>query len=120
MYLVIVDPQVALYRYLEVGKRMGYRLLVLAKDPVTCQKGETKYKLELSRPASSDIDELIECDTGSASAILSALLPFQGHIAGLIPGDDPYVPATFEAGRALGFDYALPEDAVCQQLKTAM
>ncbi len=120
MYLVVVDPQVALYRYLEIGKRMGYHLLVLAKDPIACRAGEAKYNSELSRPASTYLDELIQCDTSSASSILTAVLPFQGQIAGFIPGDDPYVPATFEAGRVLGFDYALPEDAVCQQLKTAM
>jgi biotin carboxylase len=119
MYLVVVDPQVSLYRYLAVGKRLGYRLLVLAKDSDASRAGEEQYNRETGLK-STNIDKLLECDTGDAESIVKALAPFRQEIAGLIPGDDPYVPATFEAGRLLGFDYAPPEDSICQQLKTAM
>ncbi|MBV9427086.1 MAG: ATP-grasp domain-containing protein [Bradyrhizobiaceae bacterium] len=120
MHLVIVDPQVSFYRYLIVSKRLGYRTLVLTRDPTACRLGEAEYNRELEASNASAIDELVQCDTGSASSIIAALEPFHGEIAGLIPGDDPYVPVTFEAGRRLGFDYSPPEDAICQQLKTSM
>ncbi|SHF15799.1 ATP-grasp domain-containing protein [Streptoalloteichus hindustanus] len=131
--LVVVDPQVALFRYLAVARRKGYRTVVLALDPGFCRVEEARHnRAAFGMDAVTDtatiagvgttshIDTLIQCDTGSASAIRDALAPFAGRIAGLLPGDDPYIPATFEAGRALGFDCPPPADAVCQQSKSAM
>jgi hypothetical protein len=119
-YLVLVDPQDVLFRYLEGAQRKGFRTLVLALDPQATRAGERRYNTDALSCAESRIDLLVECDTGRAEAIVRALEPFMGQVAGLLPGDDAYVPSALAAGRAMGFDYAAPQDAVCQQSKSAM
>src|SRR3989442_646233 len=52
-YLVVVDPQVALFRYLEVARRKGYRTLVLALDPHACRSAESKHNRETPSKAST-------------------------------------------------------------------
>lgn len=119
-YLVIVDPQDVLFRYLEIALRKGFRTLVLALDPAACHASERRYNELAYGSANSRIDRLIQCNTGNANDIVRALEPAAGQIAGLLPGDDANVPATFAAGRAMGFDCATAQDAVCQQSKSAM
>lgn len=117
--LVIIEPHAALFRYLEVAQR-NYRTLVLSSNPEACLRGELKYNNSMARSSTSHIDEIVKCDTGHSESMLEALLPFQKQIEGVVAGEDSFVPAAADLGKALGFDYTDPGDAVCLHLKTAM
>jgi biotin carboxylase len=118
-FLVIVEPHAALYRYLEVAQQ-NYRALVLSSNPGSTLRGEAKYNRSMTRSETSHIDRIIECDTGSSAAMLEALQPFQKQIAGILAGEDSFVPVCAELGGALGFNYTDASDSICLHLKTAM
>lgn len=120
MYLVVVDPHSPLYDYLDAAHRKGLRTLVLAPDLAACRRQEANHNRHAGHRPQTQIDELVQCNVASSSAILAALEPYRGRIAGLLPGSETNVTETFEAGTALGFDCAGPEDARSQHVKTAM
>lgn len=117
-FIVLVEPHFALYRYCEIIQRR-YKTLVLTIDPDACLASEEHYNHQW-HIADSHIDELVKYDSVDVDSMLRALEPYRGRIAGVLPGDDSFVPIAAHLGRALGFDCALPEDAECQHLKTAM
>ncbi|HWN43554.1 MAG TPA: ATP-grasp domain-containing protein [Thermoanaerobaculia bacterium] len=119
-FVVVVEPHFALYRYLRVIHHKGYKTLVLALDPDSTLAAEKKNDLRVGGSGGSQIDELVRYETLSVDSMMKALEPYRGRIAGVVAGEDSAVPIAAELGRALGFDYALPEDARCQHLKTAM
>jgi biotin carboxylase len=120
MYLAIIEPHEALYRYLEVAKRKGYQTLVVTSDPASSAQGEEKYNLSIRGTHVSRIDKFLTCDVGSAASVLQTLMPLKNKIKGIVAGHEIFVPLVAEIGVQLGFDYAPSEDAICQQLKTAM
>ena len=120
MYLAIVEPHEALYRYLEVAKRKKLKTLVVTSDATSSAQGEEKYNLSIRGSHTSHIDKFVTCDVGSARSVLDALMPLKKEIKGIVAGHEIFVPLVAEVGVNLGFDYAPPEDAICQQLKTAM
>ena len=120
MYLALVDPHAALYRYLSVARRKGYRTLVLTADPVACRMQEAHNNLDGATHGTSQMDKVLTCNPTSADDIVHALEPMRHEVAGLLPGNETSVAATFQAGRGLGFDCARSIDAPCQQVKTDM
>lgn len=122
MYLAVIDPHAPFDAYLAAARRKGFRTLVLAPDATACRRQEAdRFRVTSPfRSTRTEIDDLVECDVSSTSALLAALEPYRGRIAGLLPGTETAVTETFEAGTALGFDYAAPDDARCQHVKTAM
>ncbi len=120
MYFAVIEPHEALYRYLEVAKRKGYQTMVVTSDPTSSGQGEEKYNLSIRGSHTSRIDKFVTCDVGNAESMLEALMPLKKQIAGIVAGHEIFVPLAAEVGTKMGFDYAAPEDAICQQLKTAM
>jgi biotin carboxylase len=118
-FLVFVEPHAALFRYLEIAQQ-NYRTLILTSNPDSCRAGEHKYNHSMARAQSSHIDQIVECDTGHSETMLEALQPFGERIAGVLAGEDSFVPVSAELGTALGFDYTEASDAICLHLKTAM
>lgn len=117
--LVIIEPTRAQYRYLAVAQR-EFQTLVLTSDPDACLRGEQEYNRTITDSDQSHIDELIKCDTTSSEDMQRALQLRRTRVAGVVAGEDTFISATAKLGAAMGFDYAKPEDALCQHLKTAM
>jgi len=121
MYFVIVEPHAALYRYLPVAHKKGYKTLVLSAKPEECRAGEASYYVQAGHhDQPSMIDELIECNTAAPEDIVAALTPLRDTVAGILPGSETAVTPTFQAAAALGFDGPRPEDALCLHVKSAM
>ncbi len=120
MYLAIIEPHEALFRYFEVAKRKGYQTLVVTSDVESSKKDEEKYNLSIRGSHVCRMDKFVICDVGDPKSVLDALTPLKKQIAGIVAGHEIFVPLVAEVGAALGFDYAKREDATCQQLKTAM
>jgi hypothetical protein len=118
-YLVIVEPNVSLYRYLEIAHRR-YRTLVLCADPNDCLVREREYHSSLGYPEVSQIDRFIQCDTSSVAAMRRALEPLRSEIAGVLSAHEFFIPVVTELGWSMGFDCAKPEDAITHRLKSAM
>lgn len=118
--VVVIEPHFALYRYLQVIHDKGYRTMVLAIDPASARAGEAKNDLRMGGGHESRIDELVPYESLTVESLLKAVAPYSDRIAGVVAGEDAAVPIAAELGGALGFDYARPEDARCQHLKTAM
>jgi formate-dependent phosphoribosylglycinamide formyltransferase (GAR transformylase) len=108
-----------MFRYLEVA-RPRFRTLLLAPNAEECKAEERKVQRDRGKPEVSQIDHLIECDTANVEAMLTALEPVRTQVAGVLAGDDHFVPVTAQLGRRLGFPYAADEDAIAQQRKSAM
>lgn len=117
--IVFIEPHAALFRYLDVA-RDRFRILVLTADSAACREEERGVQSELGKPGDSWIDCSIECDTTSVDQMLEALAPFYREIAGILAGDDPFVPVAAQLGTRLGFDYSSAEDALAQQRKSRM
>jgi biotin carboxylase len=120
MYLAIIEPHDIMFHYLEVAKRKGYQTLVVTSDAKSSRQDDEQYHRTIHAPYVSRVDRFITCDIGNVKSVVDALMPLKSQIAGIVAGHDILVPLTAEVGIALGFDYAPPEDATCQQLKTAM
>jgi hypothetical protein len=120
MYLVVVAPHHALYRYFGVAKRKGYSTLALTHDKTSCLAYEKHYHQMTNTGDASEIDELAECRVLSPDSILAALKPYRGQVAGIVPGDESVVSSTFAAAAALGFDGAKPEDVPGLHIEKAM
>lgn len=118
-YLVFIEPHAALFRYLEVA-RPRFQIVVLTPDACACRAEERKVQTEMGKTQVSWIDHIIECDTTSVDAMLAALRPVRREIAGVLAGDDPFVPVAAQVGTRLGFDCAGDQDAIAQQHKSAM
>ena len=118
--LVIVEPQMALFHYLEVAHRRGFETVVLSSNPDACRAGEREHNHAFAGTEASHIDDLLECATGNPTSILGALAGLRAPIAGIVAGDDHFVPVTAAVGRALGFEYAPEGDALAQQRKSDM
>jgi biotin carboxylase len=93
---------------------------VLTPNKVYCRAEERQVQAEMGEPAESWIDRLIECDTTSVEGMLAVLDPIRQGIAGVLAGDDPFVPVAAKVGTRLGFPYSSDEDAIAQQRKSAM
>ena len=119
-FVVVVEPHFALYRYLKIIREQGYKTLVLTSDPRASLAGEQRHNRRLEGYKDSRIDQLVQYETQEVESLVRALRPFRGQIAGVVAGEDSTVPIAADLGRALGFDYALPEDARCQHAKTKM
>lgn len=128
-YLVIVEPTHTLFRYLRIARQQGLRTLVLTRDPEGARVREAAHYADTGEGEAagpgfgaeqSRIDETVRCDVTSSAAIVAALAPYAGRVAGILPGDEVFVPPALAAGSALGFDCAAPEDARCQHVKSAM
>ncbi len=117
--VAIVEPQAALVRYLRVAHRR-FETIVLARNPDKCRSRERYFNASLGLPLHSDIDRIIECDTGSVDDMYQALYPLRDTIAGVVAGDDLFVPMAAALGRRLNFDYAGPADTLAQRVKSAM
>ena len=117
--LVIVEPHAALFRYLHIA-RQRFRVVVLANRPDKCLQQERYFTRSTGMPTGTQLDRLIQCNTTDVDAMVQALAPWRESVAGILAGDDVFVPISAELGRRFGFDYALKEDAVTQHLKTAM
>jgi biotin carboxylase len=119
-YIVIVEPHFALLRYLQVIQRR-YRTLVLTHNPQALREAESKYNENpwVAREKSA-IDVLVAYEAVDVASMVRALRPFDKQLAGVIAGDDAFVPLAEQVGYALGFDYARPADAECHHIKTAM
>jgi len=118
-FMIFIEPHAALFRYLEVA-RHRFQTLVLTLDASECRAEERRVQVEMGKPEMSWIHRLIECDTTSVDAMLAALDPVRGDIAGVLAGDDPFVPVAAQLGTRLGFPYASDDDAIAQQRKSAM
>jgi biotin carboxylase len=118
-YLVIVEPYVSFYRYLQIAHRR-FRTLVLSANPDDCLVRERKYSSSIGQPETSHIDRFIQCNTADVSAMCRALEPLRSEIAGVLAGHESSVAVATELGWSLGFDYAKPEDAITHRLKSAM
>ncbi len=118
--IVVIEPHFALLRYLQVAQRQ-YRTLVLTHNGSAIREAERKYNENswVARDKSA-IDVVVEYDSADVASMVRALRPFDGKIAGVIAGDDAFVPLAEQVGYALGFDYARPADAECHHVKTAM
>src|SRR5690349_7629323 len=95
--LVFIEPHAALFRYLEVA-RSRFQTLVLAPDAAACRAEERSVQIQMDKPPASWIDRLIECDTTSVDAMLAVLRPIRDEIAGVLAGDDPFVPVAAQVG----------------------
>ncbi len=118
-YVVFIEPHAALFRYLEVaGRRFG--VVVLTLDASKCRAEERRVYGEMGKAPASRIDRILECDITRVEAMLDALRLIRGDIAGVLPGDDPFVPVAAQLATRLGFHSASDEDAIAQQHKSAM
>lgn len=120
MYLAIVAPHYALYRYFGAAKKKGYQTLALTHDADDCLTQETRFHAWTHTPDVSEIDKLLVGRVLSADAIVESLAPYRDEIAGILPGNEAVVPSTLKAAGALGFRAPRPEDAECQHVKSAM
>jgi biotin carboxylase len=118
--LVIVEPTDSFFHYLEVAHEHGFDTVVLSGSPETCRHRERVFNHSLADCDVSRIDHLLSCNPGDAGSVVASIRQFGRPVAGLIAGDDHFVPVVAAAGRALGFNYALPEDALAQQRKSLM
>lgn len=117
--MVFIEPDTALFRYLEVARKR-FRTVVMTRDSVRCRSEERKALEDMRKSEASNIDTLLECDVTSGDALFEALQNYRGSIAGVLAGDDPFVPVAASLGRQLGFDYAPEADAMAQQRKSLM
>ncbi len=119
-YIVVVEPHFALLRYLQVIRRR-YRTLVLTHNPQALREAERKYNENpwVAREQSA-IDAMVAYESVDVASMVRALRAFDKQLAGVIAGDDAFVPLAEQVGYALGFDYARPTDAECHHVKTAM
>ncbi|MBV9427091.1 MAG: ATP-grasp domain-containing protein [Bradyrhizobiaceae bacterium] len=119
-YIVVVEPHFALLRYLQIAQRR-YRTLVLTHNPEAMKEAERMYNQDpwVARDRSA-IDMLVPYQSVDVASMVRALRPLDGQVAGVVAGDDAFVPLAEQLGYALGFDVARPTDADCHHLKTAM
>lgn len=119
-YIVVIEPHFALLRYLQVVQKR-YRTLVLTHNPQAIREAERKYNENpwVAREKSA-IDALVAYETVDVASMVRALRSYDKQLAGIISGDDAFVPLAEQVGYALGFDYARPPDAECHHIKTAM
>lgn len=120
MYLAVVGPHYALFRYFGAAKRRGLKTLALTHDADNCRAQESEYHAWTHTPDVTEIDTLLVGSVLSPDAIIEALTPYRAEIAGILPGDEEVVPQVLQAATALGFDGPDPEDARCQHIKSAM
>ena len=120
-YLVIVDPVSHFFRYVTAAKAKGLNALVLASNEKVCRAEEGGYaRMVDDYPEGKVIDVFLAYRADDDASAIEALAPYRGHIAGCVAGDEVTVASTARLGRALGFPYALPGDAKCQQIKSLM
>jgi biotin carboxylase len=117
--LVFIEPDTALFRYLEIARRR-FHTVVLTRDAARCESEERKACLDRGKSEESNIDTLLECDITSTDAMFDALKNSPTSVAGVLAGDDPFVPVAAALGRRFGFDYAPEADALAQQRKSSM
>ena len=120
-YLVIVDPVAHFFRYVSSARAKGLKVLALSANPEVCRAEEKGHaKMDSDYPAEGAIDVLLNYQADDVASALEALEPFEHQIAGVVAGDEVTVASTAQIGRKLGFSYAAPEDAACQQIKSLM
>ena len=117
--LVIVEPEAALLRYARVAHRR-FHTIVLTANSRKCLVREQRFNASLDLLEESHIDQIIECDVSDIQEMHRALVLSHRDIAGIVAGDDTQVPSAAALGRKFSFDYALPEDAIAQRVKTHM
>jgi biotin carboxylase len=121
VYLVVVDPHYALYRYHDTAKAKGLDTIALHTDAKACREQELRYRKLAGVPRDgSAIDKIIECNVYDADAVLAALRPFADQIVGMVAGNEDAVPSCAKAAAALGFEATSPEDADCLHDKRLM
>jgi len=120
-YLVIVDPVSHFFRYVTAAKAKGLKALVLSSNEKVCRAEEAGYsRMVDDYPIDSAIDVFLTYTADDDASAIDALVPYRDQIAGIVAGDEVTVASTARLGRALGFAYALPDDAKCQQIKSLM
>lgn len=119
-WLAVVEPDAALFRYLEIAHSRDLPTLVLTSNAERCRAEEEDYNHTFIDVDASHIDRLVECDPGNPDAVLKAIHGTSLPVAGVVAGDDHFVPIVASVGRSLGFDYSEPADARAQQRKSDM
>jgi biotin carboxylase len=119
MYVVIVEPRLAMHRYLEIA-RQQCDTIVVTHDTEHCLRAEADYRREAGLPEGTEIDRIVECDTKDPRAVLAAIEPFRGEVCAVLPADEPVVSVSAAIARGLGLPGPDPDDAVCQHIKTHM
>jgi biotin carboxylase len=118
--LVIVDPVAHFFRYATAARAKGLRVLVLSSNAKVCRAEEAGYARMVDDYPKDAIDVFLTYEANNDASALDALAAHAGRIAGMVAGDEVTVASTARLGRALGFPYALPKDAKCQQIKSLM
>ncbi|WP_162901652.1 ATP-grasp domain-containing protein [Breoghania sp. L-A4] len=119
-FIAILDPGTAHFRYLRSAREMGYKTIVMSADPDAYRAEQALYKQRVPEYDEAWTDVFVPYDSPDPDTLTRLLEPYRGRIAGVIAGDEFPVPAAARLGRALGFNYATPEDADCQRDKSAM
>src|SRR5271165_4378309 len=104
-FVVFIEPHAALFRYLAVARRR-FRTLVLTPNADQCAAELQRVQQDMGQPGHPWIDMLMECDTTNVEAMFDRLQPCRSVVAGVLAGDDPFVPVAAQLGLLFGFDYA--------------
>lgn len=118
--IVIVDPVAHFFRYVPAARKRGLKVLVLTADPDLCRAEEVAYASAAGDYPEDWVGRFVPYEAGDDDSAFAALEPYRNRIRGLVAGDEVSVALTARIGGRLGFPYASPEDAECQQIKSAM
>lgn len=107
MYLVIIDPIPETFRHFEEA-RSRYETLVVTRDVTASLDDESAHRRQAGKPEGTEIDRIVECDTGDAAVVLGAIEHFRGEIAGVMAGDERSVRVASAVGQRLGLARGSP------------
>lgn len=119
-YLIVVDPVAHFFGYVTAARKKGLQVLALTGNEALCRDEQAAYAAAVDDYPADGIDRFLPYRADRDDSALAALEPYRERIAGLVAGDEVTVASTARIGRRLGFPYAEPEDARCQQIKSAM
>jgi biotin carboxylase len=119
-YIVIVEPVAHFFRYVTTARAKRIGVIVLTANEDIVRDEERAYAGAVEHYPEGGIDIVARYDAGSDDSALAALRPYVDQIRGLVAGDELTVALTARLGGRLGFDYAAPDAALAQQIKSAM
>jgi biotin carboxylase len=119
MYCVIIEPRLALHRYIPIA-RQRFKTLVVCRNREATLQSERQQYAELGLPETSQIDDFVICDSSDPDAIWQQLTPYHSAIAAVLPADEPVISVAAEIARRLGFDVPSADDILAQHVKSAM
>jgi hypothetical protein len=118
--VVIIDPVAHFFRYVPAARSKGLDVLVLTANPEICLAEQTAYAAAVGDYPESGVGRFLSYEAGSDDSAIAALQPHRNRIRGVVAGDEVSVAMAARIGCRLGFPYASPEDALCQQIKSTM